>query len=124
MEGERAGASEYLQVPGFLVYKRRHLEGAFCRMQVRARAAWNVVKSRWGRMWGANWMIAMRIWDACMKAIVEVWGVWKRPEFEREQVSFLKSLMGLERSPPGYIALQESNRMGVVCEARARVARS
>lgn len=40
----------------------------------------------------------------------EVWGWKKQPEIERIQIKYIKWILGLEKSTPSYIVLDETKR--------------
>lgn len=74
-----------------------------------------------------NVRVACKIWDACVRSVlmcgVEVCGTRGYECIEREQMWFLKRMLGVERSTPSYIVLQETNGERLECDVMVRVVR-
>lgn len=70
---------------------------------------WGIGKRRFGKDWGRIWLFDKLIWSVVSYG-VEIWG-WKlRERVERLQERFLRRVLGVERSVPGYMIREELQR--------------
>ena len=108
---ERVSVFKYLGV--WISETGMHAEHVRC-AQEKGRKAWLQIERKWSKWWGGNLQLAWRLWDVCVKPILlygsEVWGVKEWELLEREQLWVLRRTLGLERSTPKAIVLQETNR--------------
>ncbi|XP_036145342.1 uncharacterized protein LOC118646472 [Monomorium pharaonis] len=71
---------------------------------------WGIGKRRFGRDWGRRlWLFDRLVWSVVSYG-VEIWGWKRRIGVERLQERYLRWMLGVERSVPGYMIREELQR--------------
>lgn len=71
---------------------------------------WGIGKKRYGRDWGKRlWMFDRLVWTV-MGYGVEIWGWKERDSIERLEERYLRWVLGLDWSTPGYMVREEIQR--------------
>ncbi|XP_046145802.1 uncharacterized protein LOC123989168 [Osmia bicornis bicornis] len=77
---------------------------------VAMRQVWGIGKRKFAKDWGRRiWLFDRLVWTV-MSYGVEIWGWKEREKMERIQERYLRWVLGVERSVPGYMVREELQR--------------
>ncbi|CAK9801077.1 Retrovirus-related Pol polyprotein from type-1 retrotransposable element R2 (Fragment) [Anthophora plagiata] len=77
---------------------------------VAMRQVWGIGKRKFSKDWGRRvWLFDKLVW-AVMSYGVEIWGWREREEMEKVQERYLRWVLGVDRTVPGYMVREELQR--------------
>ena len=90
--------------------QEEHVEERMRKGAVAMRQVWGIGKRKFAKDWDRRiWLFDRLVW-AVMSYGVEIWGWKEREKMERIQERYLRWVLGVERSVPGYMVREELQR--------------
>ncbi|XP_076278429.1 uncharacterized protein LOC143208167 [Lasioglossum baleicum] len=90
--------------------QKAHVEDRIRKGAAIMRQVWGIGKRRFGKDWGRRiWLFDKLIWSVINYG-VEIWGWKEREGIEKLQERYLKWVLGVGRTTPGYMVREELQR--------------